>query len=137
MAKKTDSSDVSGWIGWIYFGGLMMMLLGSVHIIAGLVALFNDEVILVGQKNVWLLDITAWGWVHLIAGIIVLMAGLAVMSGKMWGRVVGIVLSVLAAIANFAFIPVYPLWSILMFTLCVIIVFALVAHGAEAKDQLE
>lgn len=137
MAKKTDSSDVSGWIGWIYFGGLMMMLLGSVHIIAGLVALFNDEVILVGQKNVWLLDITAWGWVHLIAGIIVLMAGLAVMSGKMWGRVVGIVLGVLAAIANFAFIPVYPLWSIPMFTLCVIIVFALVAHGAEAKDQLE
>lgn len=137
MAKKTDSSDVSGWIGWIYFGGLMMMLLGSVHIIAGLVALFNDEVILVGQKNVWLLDITAWGWVHLIAGILVLMAGLAVMSGKMWGRVVGIVLGVLAAIANFAFIPVYPLWSILMFTLCVIIVFALVAHGAEAKDQLE
>ncbi|MFO0920476.1 MAG: hypothetical protein U0451_02280 [Candidatus Saccharimonadales bacterium] len=137
MVKKTDSSDVSGWIGWIYFGGLMMMLLGSIHIIAGLVALFDNDVILVGKNNVWLLDITAWGWVHLIAGIIVLMAGLAVMSGKMWGRVVGIVLGVLAAIANFAFIPVYPLWSILMFTLCVIIVFALVAHGAEAKDQLE
>ena len=137
MVKKTDSSDVSGWIGWIYFGGLMMMLLGSIHIIAGLVALFDNDVILVGKNNVWLLDITAWGWVHLIAGIIVLMAGLAVMSGKMWGRVVGIVLGVLAAIANFAFIPVYPLWSILMFTLCVIIVFALVAHGAEAEDQLE
>jgi hypothetical protein len=134
MAKNTNSSDVSGWVGWVYFGGLMMVLLGALHAMAGLVALFKDELYLVGEKNVWVLNITSWGWIHLIAGVVILMAGLAVMSGKMWGRVIGIVLGILAAVANFAFIPVYPIWSVIMMTMSILVVYAMVAHGGEAKD---
>lgn len=137
MAKKNNSGDVSGWIGWIYFGGLMMVLLGMLHMTAGFVALFKDEVYLLTTSNVWILDLTTWGWVHVIAGLIVLMAGFAVMSGKMWGRVVGILIGILAAVANFAFIPIYPVWSIIMLTVSILVVFALVAHGDEAKDLLE
>ena len=134
MAKNSNSSDISGWVGWVYFGGLMMVLLGALHAMAGLVALFKDEVFVLGDRGVWILDITSWGWIHLIAGVVILMAGLAVMSGKMWGRVIGIILGILAAVANFAFIPVYPIWSIVMMTLSVLVVYAMVAHGAEAKD---
>ena len=137
MAKNNNSSDVSGWVGWVYFGGLIMVLLGALHAMAGLVALFKDEVYAIGDKGVWVLDITSWGWIHLIAGVVILMAGLAVMSGKMWGRVIGIILGVIAAIANFAFIPVYPVWSVIMMTMSILVVYALVAHGAEARDTLE
>ncbi len=137
MAKNTNPSDVSGWVGWVYFGGLMMILAGMLQSIEGLVALFKDDLYLVGEKNVWILNVTTWGWVHLIAGVIILMGGLAVLSGKMWGRVVGIILGLFAAVANFAFIPVYPIWSIVMVTISVLVIYALVAHGAEAKDKLE
>lgn len=137
MAKRNDPSDVSGWVGWIYFGGLMMILLGMLHAIAGLVALFKDEVYAVGPNNIWILDYTSWGWIHLIAGILVLWGGFAVMSGKMWGRVLGITLGIVAAVANFAFIPIYPIWSIVMLTISVLVIYALVAHGEEAKAILE
>jgi hypothetical protein len=137
MARSNDPTDVSGWVGWVYFGGLMMVLLGMLHAIAGLVALFEDEVYVSGPNNLWILDYTTWGWIHLVAGLVVLMGGFAVMSGKMWGRVLGILLGVFAAVANFAFIPVYPVWSIVMLTVSVLVVFALVAHGDEAKKMLE
>ncbi len=134
---KSSSSDISGWIGWVYFGGLMMVFLGIMHAIAGLVALFKDEVYVIGEKNIWVLDYTSWGWIHLLAGLLVLCAGFAVMSGKMWGRVLGIILGIIAAVANFAFIPIYPLWSIVMLVVAILVVYALVAHGDEAKKILE
>ena len=65
MAKNTNPSDVSGWVGWVYFGGLMMILAGILQSIEGLVALFKDDLYLVGEKNVWVLNVTTWGWVHL------------------------------------------------------------------------
>lgn len=137
MARKNNSADVSGWIGWVYFAGFMLTLVGVFHAIAGLVALFKDEVYVVAEESVWLLDYTSWGWIHLLFGIFLLFAGAAIMAGKMWGRVVGIIFSGLAMIANFAFIPVYPFWSIMMVVVSVLVLFALIVHGDEAQDMLE
>lgn len=137
MAQKTSSNDVSGWVGWVYFAGFMMVLVGVLQAIAGLVALFKDEVYVVAEENLWLLDYTTWGWGHLLFGIFLLAAGSAVMAGKMWGRVVGIILAGFSLIANFGFIPVYPVWSILMVTIDILILYALIVHGAEAQDMLE
>ena len=137
MAKNVDRTDVSNWVGWVYFAGLMMVLLGVFQAIAGLVALFKDEVYAIGPNNIWILDFTTWGWAHLILGVIIVCAGMAVLAGKMWGRVVGIIMASLSAVANFGFIPVYPIWSTLMVVLNGVVIYALVAHGAEAKDDLE
>jgi hypothetical protein len=138
MAKQSvDRSDVNNWVGWVYFAGLMMVLLGIFQAIAGVVALFKDTVYAVGPANIWVLDITTWGWIHLALGLFIASAGMAVLSGKMWGRVVGVVMASMAAIANFAFIPVYPIWGILMVVVCGLVLFALIAHGADAKDELE
>ena len=138
MARKTtNSADVSGWVGWAYFAGFLMILDGSFQSIAGLVALFKNEVFVVGTKNIWLLDYTTWGWAHLILGIFLLLAGAAVMSGKMWGRVVGVIFAGLGLIANFGFIPVYPIWSIILIVIDLLILYALIVHGAEAQDTLE
>lgn len=135
--SKSDQSDVSGWVGWVYFAGFMMLLMGIFQSIAGLVALFKDEVYVVGPNNLWIWDYTAWGWTHLLLGLFIILAGMAVFSGKMWGRVIGIILTFFAAIVNFAFVPVYPLWSILLLVINGLVIYALIAHGKEAADTLE
>ena len=137
MARKTSTNDVSGWVGWVYFAGFMMVLVGVLQVIAGLVALFKDTVYVVAEENLWLLDYTSWGWGHLLFGVFMLAAGAAVMSGKMWGRVVGIIFAGLSLIANFGFIPVYPFWSILMVVIDILVLYALIVHGGEAQDMLE
>lgn len=138
MARKSNnSSDVSGWVGWVYFAGFMLVLSGVFQAIAGLVALFKNEVYVVAEQNLWLLDYTSWGWVHLLFGIFLLLAGSAVISGKMWGRVVGVIFAGLSLIANFGFVPVYPVWSILLIIIDILVLYALIVHGGEAQEMLD
>jgi hypothetical protein len=133
MAKNTNE-EVTGWVGWVAFAGIMMMLLGSFQAIAGLVALFKNEVVYIGLENTWLVDFTAWGWAHLILGIVIIFAGMAVLAGKTWGRVVGVLLASISALANFAFIPVYPVWSVLMIIVDALVIYALIVHGSEMSE---
>jgi hypothetical protein len=117
---------VSGWaIGGILFAAVMMMLIGIFQIIAGLAAIFEDDFFVVTQNYVFDLDVSAWGWIHFLLGAVIALAGYGVMKGATWGRVVGIVMAVLSAVANFFFIPYYPFWSILVIALCVWVIWAL------------
>ena len=133
-AHATHATPRTGWLGWVYFAGIMMIMLGSFQAIAGLVALFDDTYYLVPNGGLVVsVDYTVWGWVHLLLGVVAFLAGFAVLAGQTWGRVIGIILAVVSAIANMAFIPAYPLWSILIITLDVIVIYALAVHGGEAK----
>ena len=81
----------SGWVGWIAFAGTMMLLLGSFHVIQGIIALVQDEYYLVGANGLTVqLDYTQWGWTHVILGVLVAAAGLALLVGQMWARVVAV-----------------------------------------------
>jgi hypothetical protein len=125
-ARARTERDVSGWvIGGTAFAGVIMLLIGVFHAIAGLVALLDDQFYVVGANYTFELDVTGWGWIHLLAGVGVALAGLYVFSGATWARVVGIALAMLSAIANFFFIPYYPFWSILMIALAVWAIWAL------------
>jgi len=93
--------------------------------------LFDDTFYVTTPNYVLEFDVTTWGWIHLIAGIIVALAGVALFSGRTWARVVGITLAFLSAIATFAFIPYYPVWSLLIIALNVFVIWALAAHGRE------
>lgn len=130
------SEGYSGWVGWIAFAGVIMMMLGTFHAIQGLVALFNDEYYLVGSSGLVLeLDYTAWGWVHLIAGAILVAAGLGVFGGQVWARIVGVATAMLSAIVNVAFLAAYPVWSLMMIALAVVLILALTVHGSEVKAR--
>jgi hypothetical protein len=125
-ARARTEREVSGWaIGGTAFAGVIMLLIGVFHAIAGLVALFDDEFYVVGANYTFELDVTGWGWIHLLGGIGVALAGLYVFSGATWARIVGIALAMLSAVANFFFIPYYPFWSILMIALAVWAIWAL------------
>ena len=79
-------------------------------------------------------DVTAWGWIHLIAGIVVLLAGFALFSGAVWARTVGVILALVSAIANFAWLPYYPVWSILIIAVDIAVIWALTVHGRDIAE---
>ena len=135
-AATAGYSEQSPWAGWIAFAGIMMVLLGSFHAIQGLVALFKDEYFLVAQSGlVVAADFTTWGWVHLTFGLIVVVAGVSLFTGHMWARIVGVLLAMLSAMANLAFLAAYPLWSAIMIMVDVLVIWAITVHGSEVKPS--
>jgi hypothetical protein len=114
----------------------MMVILGSFHAIQGLIALFQDEYFLVSKTGLALhVDYTAWGWVHLIGGIIIVAAGVALFAGKTWARVVAVIVAVISAIVNIGLLSAYPIWSTIMITIDILVIWALTVHGGELRED--
>jgi hypothetical protein len=127
--------EQSRWVGWVAFAGMMMMLLGSLHAIEGLVAIFQDHYFLVGQNQLVVhVDYTVWGWVHLVAGILVACAGGALLSGRMWARVIAVILAFGSALLNIGFLSAYPIWSTIMIAIDVLVIWAVMVHGRELRS---
>ena len=133
--QNVQPTEQTGWVGWIAFAGFMMVMLGTFHAIQGLVALFNDEYFLVGKSGLTLsLDFTTWGWIHIIGGIIIAGAGIGLFAGKMWARMVGVILAMVSAVVNVSFLAAYPIWSAMMIVVDVLVIWAITVHGGELKD---
>jgi hypothetical protein len=126
-------SETTGWVGWIFFAGFMMIIAGSLNAIWGLVALLNDQWVVWGNRGSVYLDITQWGWVHIIAGLIVVLAGIGVMSGNILARTIGVIIAGLSLIVNFVVLPVYPVWSLVVIVIDMLVIWALIVHGSEVR----
>lgn len=124
---------VTGWIGWIWFASIMIIMVGVFNVINGLVAIFNRGFLAQIGGRVLVFNITGWGWVHLLIGILLIVTGTALSAGQTWARMVGIVLVVLNAIAHMLSLPAYPLWSLLVIAIDIFVLYALIVHGEEAK----
>jgi hypothetical protein len=118
-------------VGFTMFAAVMLILIGSFHIIAGIAGIFEDEFYVQTQEWALQFDTTMWGWVHLIGGIVVLLAGFGLFSGAVWARSVGVIIAAVSAIVNFAFVPYYPLWSLTIIAADVFVIWALTAHGRD------
>ncbi|MEV6272208.1 hypothetical protein AB0L64_33900 [Kribbella sp. NPDC051936] len=129
-----EEHEASSWaVGFVLFAGVMMIMAGSFQAFSGLVALFENEFYVATRNYLFQFDATAWGWIHLIGGALVALAGFAVMAGQTWARVVGIILAVLSAFANFTFMPYYPFWAIMVIAVDVFVIWALAVHGRDVK----
>ena len=116
-------------VGGAVFAGVLMVIVGFFESIAGLAAISNDEIFVKTENYLFNFDVTTWGWIHLILGIVVAAAGLAVIAGRVCGGLVAIGLATLVAIANFFWIPYYPFWSILTIALAIWVIWALTRPG--------
>ena len=133
--------EPSGWaVGWTFFAAFMMIMIGVFHAIAGFAAILEDEFLsivpAVGTQatgDVYFLefDATTWGWIHLILGIVVVLAGFGLFRGAVWARTIGVILAVISGIVGFAWIPWYPVWGIIWIALAVAVIWALTAHGRD------
>lgn len=129
--RPRSDRDVSyAAIGGITFAACVLTIVGVFQIIAGAVAIFDDEFFVVTRNYTFDLDTTAWGWVHLILGILLLATGFGLFSRSAWAGVTAIVLASLSAIANFFFIPYYPVWAVLVIALDVWVIWAITRPGA-------
>lgn len=125
---------VTGWVGWVFFGAVMMLLAGAFQAVAGLTALLSPDYYVVGTDGLLVgASWTAWGWVHLGLGVLAVAAGLAVLAGQLWGQLVGIAMGVVSAVVNLAFLKAYPVWSLLVIAVDVLVVYAFAVHGREVR----
>jgi hypothetical protein len=133
--RVVGDDEPTAWTGYVLFAAIMLVLVGSFQGIMGLVALFEDGYYLVpGTRLVVHVDYTTWGWIHLILGLVAIAAGIGIIAGQTWARILGVILAVLSAITNVAFLAAYPVWSIMVIALDVIAIYALIVHGRKLAD---
>jgi hypothetical protein len=126
----------TGWTGWVVFASTMMLLLGSLQAIQGLVAIFDAGYYHVTPGGLVVnVDYTAWGWTHLLLGVLIVISGVGVLAGNVAARAVAVILALLSAIANLLFIEAYPIWSIIIITVDVLVIYALTVHGRELRGS--
>jgi hypothetical protein len=126
-------TEVTGWVGWVSFAAVMLMFVGVFDIVQGIIALADDDFAVAISGGLLVFNVTAWGWVHVIGGAILLVVGIGLASGQWWARVVGVIVAALNALAQLTIMPSYPFWATLMIALNVVVIYAIVVHGQEAK----
>ena len=118
-------------VGWALFAAVMLRMAGFFHGLAGLVALVDDTYYVVGREWVFEFDVTAWGWIHLIWGAVLIASGIGIFVGNVAARTVGVVAAALSAVVNFAWLPYQPVWGSIMIAVCVAVIWALTVHGRD------
>ncbi|MDQ0954771.1 hypothetical protein QFZ24_008694 [Streptomyces phaeochromogenes] len=113
--------------GWLVFAAVLMVFGGLMMAVAGISAIADDDVFVATRNYVWELDLAGWGWIHLVMGIVIFFAGLALFRGATWARVVGVALAGLSMIANFMWLPHAPVWALVLLTIDGFVIWALCA----------
>ncbi len=117
------------------FGGVWLIIIGLMEFFQGLSAVLNDELFVVGFEYVYKFDLTTWGWIHLILGVAMFVVGLFVLQGAKWARFTGVAVAGLSIIANFLWLPYYPLWSIVMMAAGSLVIWGLLAAPPNYADD--
>lgn len=128
--------EMTGWVGWVVFAAVIMMVNGTFNAIQGLSALFRDNdywVTGLSNGDVLTFNITGWGWIHLILGVLSIFVGYLLLKGSTFARVIGIALVSLNLIAQFAYLPLYPFWGMIGIAVGFFVLYALIVHGGELK----
>jgi predicted membrane metal-binding protein len=126
----------SGWSGWIVFAGWLMIVIGSLDFFEGLIAIIRDKYYVLAPNQIIVFDMTTWGWITLIWGIVVALAGFGLLSGAGWARWFAIVVGSLNFIAQLGFVgsAQYPLWALTVLALTAVVLYALIVRWGEARE---
>lgn len=131
--RPSESTYSGAAVGWAAFAGTMLVLIGVFDVIQGIVALVNNDFFVITSDYVFKFDVTSWGWIHIIGGLILAASGVGIFSGNVAARTIGVILATLSAIWNFAFLPYYPIWSVIMIAIAFSIIWALTIHGRDIE----
>ena len=130
-----EKQSMAGWIG---FASMMMFIIGGIAFFEGLIALFEDEYFVVTRSGYLVVDLTTWGWIMLIWGVLLVLAAAGLVAAQGWARWFSIILVSLNILAQLGFLgnAQYPLWALTAMTLNIVVLFALTARWSESKSDL-
>jgi hypothetical protein len=133
-SERTPSAT---WQGWAYFGAVIMVTMGLLWAFVGLIALVDKEYYTARENSLLVASSYAtWGWVHLIGGVVSVVAGVGILwGGRRWARMLGIVMAGLSAVVNLGFLSATPAWSTIVIALDVLVIYALTVHGWEIDER--
>ena len=133
--RSEERTYSGGAVGLTVTAGIFMIIVGIFHAFQGIVALANDQFYVRTPDYVFQFDLTTWGWVHLIAGVIVALAGVALFQGAVWARAVAVVVASISILANFFWMPYYPIWSLTVIAFDAFVIWAVTVHGRDIAEQ--
>jgi hypothetical protein len=133
MPSNKDSA-ASGWVGWIVFAAVLLIMDGIFQIVIGMTALFNPSWFVLTQHGLAVFNLTTWGWVQSLLGLLLIGVGWSLFHASVVGRTLAVFIAALSAVANLAFISAYPIWSIVVIVVDILVIYALVVHGGEMRE---
>jgi hypothetical protein len=129
--RPAGPEPVSGWaLGGIVFAGTVMILIGAFQVLAGLVAIIDDDFYVVRANYTFEIDTSAWGWIHLLLGLVIVVVGASLLARRAWAAVATVIMAGISAVVNFFFIPYYPFWALLVIALDIWVIWAITRPGA-------
>jgi len=135
-SRGYDRASGSGWSGLLGFAAVLMMFLGVLQLIEGFTGISRRSYYLTGSNHLpATVGYTGWGIAHIVLGVVVFCAGVGLLAGLMWARVIGVVVASISALVNMAFVPAYPWWTVLVVAFDVLVIYALVTHGSQLRSQ--
>jgi hypothetical protein len=130
----TEQEIDSRAIGWTWFAAVMMWLTGAFQAIAGMVGIFTDDFYPDVPEYLFRFNSGVWGWTHLVTGLVIFFAGAAILSGRLWARILAVIMVSLSILEAFAWLPVYPIWSVIIIAVGASVVWALTIHGHDIES---
>ncbi len=118
--------------GWLTFAGIMLIIAGVYNGLSGIAALSDDDTVAANVTEVLLgIDLTAWGWFLLIAGVLQLLAGILILMQNVWGLWLGVIFACLSAFMTVFMIFTFPLWGMAVLTIDILILYGLLTRSDE------
>ena len=135
VSNRTEGG--TAWAGWVIFASTMLVVVGTFNLIQGLVAIFDDERLVIVANKLIAVDLTGWGWLTLIFGVVMIITGFGLLTVRTWARITAIVIVALHALAQMSSLGAYPVWSLLMITLDTVLLYALTVRWSAASASLD
>jgi hypothetical protein len=132
--RAAEPRPAGAVLGFTIMASVLMMVSGLWNFLEGLAAIIRGSFFVVLPNYVYNVSVTGWGWIHLIVGAALFVAGAFLFTDKLWARVVGVALACISAVFNFLYIPYQPVWSVIVIALDIVIVWALLAPRTRYAD---
>ena len=127
-------TDSTGWTGWVAFAAFIMMISGALTGIMGFLAVINNNWTMWNNNGAPYGSPYGWGWWSIFVGIVVFSIGVALLRGSMFARMVAVFVAAVSLISHFVTLNVAPLWSLIVITIDILVIWAVMVHGKEMKD---